>query len=182
MEVKIAHARVEDLPGIAAVVVRAWRATFAGLLRASFLANLNVETQLLRHQNAFAKPGAIYHVAKVADQVVGFASGGPTRHEAFVEPNELYALYLLPTWQRQGLGRQLFNRLSSELQKPERLGLLALVLANNPNQGFYHRLGGVRHAAQDIELGGQVVAQYAFLWSENVAFHTLRSHTTHSSI
>lgn len=182
MEVKIAHACIEDLPGIAAVVVQAWRTTFAGLLPASFLASLDVETQLLRHQNAFAKPGAIYQVAKVAEQVVGFASGGPTRHEAFVEPNELYALYLLPTWQRQGLGRQLFNRLSSELQKPERLGLLALVLANNPNQGFYHRLGGVRQPAQDIELGGQVVAQHAFLWSGNAAIPTLSSPTTRSSI
>lgn len=172
MSARVDPGHIDELAAIASVLVHSWQATFSGLLPAAFLQGLNVEQQLARHQSMFVKPGVRYQVAKVDGQVVGFASGGDSRHDAFTPANELYALYLLPAWQNKGIGRLLFQTLAATLQGPTPQKLFAMVLSNNPNQGFYQRLGGVRHWAQDIELGGQTVAQHAYIWPQGLDLQT----------
>ncbi|MCS0460676.1 GNAT family N-acetyltransferase [Rhizobium favelukesii] len=54
-------------------------------------------------------PGAVYRVATTEDGgVIGCASGGPSRSGYFAE-NELYAIYLMPGFERRGIGRRLFG-------------------------------------------------------------------------
>ncbi|MHC6226310.1 GNAT family N-acetyltransferase [Pseudomonas sp. X10] len=172
MDVQIMPASPEDLPDIATVTVRAWQATFSGLLPDAFLADLNVEEQLQRHQKLYSSPSVIYYVAKAAGEVVGFASGGPNRSTAFDAANELYALYLLPHWQQRGVGWQLFRAVAMQLQAPGRQGLLALVLSNNPHRYFYSRCGGLKQLAEPIELGGLSWPLEGYRWSQAPAVDT----------
>ena len=165
---KIERATPKDLLAIAAVTVQSWQTTFQGILPDKFLSSLTVESQLQRHQKLFNNTNVFYYVAKHLDEVVGFSSGGPNRNVSFDEPNELYGLYLLKDWQGQGLGKSLFMTLAIQLQVPTRLGLLALVLANNPNRSFYERLGGLKQVAEPIELGGRLWSVDSFTWAQTL--------------
>lgn len=164
MSPDIRRARREDLPGIAQVTVESWQTTFGGILPADFLLGLNIAQQQRRHANILDRPGVHYHVLVAEGRVVGFASGGPTRFASFQVPHELYAMYLLPSHQRQGFGRELFRRVAADLESAGDHGLLALTLADNPNHGFYARLGGERRDAEPLRLGEEIHAQYAYVW------------------
>lgn len=165
MDLLITPAAPEDFAGIALVTVKAWQATFQGILPDTFLAGLTCKEQQQRHQTLFASRGVIYFVAKVAGQIVGFASGGPNRSHASDEANELYGLYLLPRWQRQGIGRQLLQAVAMQLQVPGRQGLFAWVLADNPHRHFYQRCGGREEFVHAIDLAGQPWPVVGYRWS-----------------
>ncbi|MGJ7550907.1 GNAT family N-acetyltransferase [Pseudomonas alloputida] len=172
MDLLIAPAAPEDLAGIAAVTVKAWQATFQGILPDAYLAGLTIEAQQQRHQSLFGGCGVVYHVAKVAGEIVGFSSGGPNRAPASDEANELYGLYLLPSWQGQGIGRQLLLAVAMQLQAPGRQGLFAWVLADNPHRHFYQRCGGGEVSTQTIELAGQSWPITGYRWSSAAAADT----------
>lgn len=169
MDLNIVRATQADLPAVAAVTVQSWQTTFQGILPDAFLSSLTVEGQLARHQKLFSNPGVCYYVARQSNEVVGFASGGPNRDVSFNEPNELYALYLLAGWQRQGVGRRLFASVARKLQAPDRPGLLALVLTDNPHRPFYDRCGGHRQAAAPLQLGGRHCPVDSYHWHQPLA-------------
>ncbi|MEN5301256.1 hypothetical protein [Pseudomonas sp. TWI628] len=58
------------------MTVKAWQATFQGILPDAYLAGLTIEAQQQRHQSLFGGCGVVYHVAKGAGEIVGFSSGG----------------------------------------------------------------------------------------------------------
>ncbi len=47
--------------------------------------------------------------------VVGFAYGGPARQPAIFDGAELYAIYVRPKFEQQGIGRALFKAVAAEL-------------------------------------------------------------------
>lgn len=55
---------------------------------------------------------------------------------------EVYAIYVLPEYQRQGIGRQLMSMCAEELLRGSMDTLLVWVLEANPARRFYERLGG----------------------------------------
>ncbi len=67
-----------------------------------------------------------------AGSVVGFAHGGPERRGAEDYRGDLYALYLLAAYQRQGLGRQLTGAVVKRLLLHGVSSLLVWVFAANP--------------------------------------------------
>lgn len=172
MNVLISPATAEDMASIATVTVKAWQATFQGILPQAFLAGLTIEAQQQRHESLFGSSGVVYHVAKAAGEIVGFSSGGPNRAPASDEANELYGLYLLPHWQGQGIGRQLLLAVAMQLQTPGRQGLFAWVLTHNPHRHFYQRCGGQAVSAQSIDLAGQSWPLTGYRWSSSPAADT----------
>ena len=70
MDLLVTPAAPKDLAGIAVVTVKAWQATFQGVLPDAFLAGLTVEDQLHRHQALFARSGVFYYTAKVGGEIV----------------------------------------------------------------------------------------------------------------
>lgn len=172
MDVLITPAAPEDLLAIAAVTVKAWQATFQGILPDAFLAGLTVEAEQQRHQALFGGSGVMYLVAKVAGEIVGFASGGANRYPAPDDANELYGVYLLPRWQGQGIGRQLLLAVAMQLQAPGRQEVFAWGLADNPHRHFYERCGGREVCAQVIDLAGQSWPLTGYRWSSAPAADT----------
>ncbi|MFT3966800.1 MAG: GNAT family N-acetyltransferase [Sphingobium sp.] len=167
MVIAIRRAVEGDLPQIGRVVVDAWRSTFAGRLPADFLDAMSCAHQTERHRRAFARPEARYHVASVGDgPVIGFASGGPSRHGDFPQENEVYAIFILEAYQRRKIGRALFGAVVDDLKGTDRKGLIVLALAKNPNLGFYEGLGGVQAMATPLTLGSETVDQFAYLWDD----------------
>jgi L-amino acid N-acyltransferase YncA len=107
-------------------------------------------------------------VAEDADgQVAGFASGGPQRSELPGYKAELYAIYLLPTCQRQGLGRRLVRAVAAQFAAHELRSMVVWVFeANERARRFYEQLGGRRVGTAQFELGGVALQEVAYGWPE----------------
>jgi GNAT superfamily N-acetyltransferase len=156
-----------DIATIGKIVAASWWHTFDGLVSADFLATLTAEQQAARHSRSFSKAGAIYRVATMEGYgVVGFASGGPSRQVEVFRGAELYAIYLRPEFERQGLGRALFKAVALELLDTSRDGFYLSALSVNPNCQFYRSMGGQELRVPDIQLGNETYSQIGFFWKQ----------------
>ncbi len=151
---------------IGEIVTESWQHTFHGLLPQDFLLSITPDAQKARHERTFARDEVNYLIASEvkAGDVVGFASWGPGREPSFERHYELYALYLRPSFERQGVGRLLLKSVISGVASSGGSGLYLTALALNPNRGFYSRLGGIEVNAPTIELGGASYGRVGFIW------------------
>ncbi len=137
--ITVRPARPDDLPDLQEVARRTWRATYTGLIP-----NADIERFLERHYSlealgrALERLGEGMLVAAVDDQVVGYATCGVSRENS----GELFAIYVLPEWQRRGVGRRLWQRAIKHLRSLGLPEMVVWVLANNePARRFYERQG-----------------------------------------
>ncbi|MEI4471068.1 GNAT family N-acetyltransferase [Frigidibacter sp. MR17.24] len=164
--IRIRPARLADMAAIGGIVAASWRHTFDGLLPQDFLALITPDSQRSRHERTFARHGLQYLVAAGAKsgEVVGFVSWGPSRDPSFAMPIEIYALYLRPSFERQGIGRLLLESAISAVATSGETALYLTALALNPNRVFYGRLGGIAIDAPPIQLGNASYEQIGFVW------------------
>ncbi len=165
--VEVRPARPEDLPGVARVQVDTWRATYRGVVPEAFLEAMSYEERETRWARTLADPGwpGRLLVAEVEEVgVVGFAALGPDRNSGFPSyTGELWALYVLPAWQGQGVGRALFAETVRTLLAQGHGRMLVWVLKENPRgRGFYERLGGVLLGERELELSGSRLLAVAY--------------------
>lgn len=165
---QIRLAQLADAPGIARVHVDAWRTTYQGMLPADFLANLRYEQRQQLWQRIltqFSDTNFVF-VAEDQDQVVGFASGGPEQSGELGCDGELYAIYLLDIYQRQGLGRQLMQAVVNQLHSHGFQSMAVWVASENAACRFYEALGGRELCTSQEEIGGAMVTVVAYGWSD----------------
>ena len=101
--------------------------------------------------------------------VIGVAMGGPERLHHPLYTGEIYFLYLLPAYHRQGIGRQLTISVVERLVEQGMHSLLIRVLqANVPARRFYEALGGhlVPEVVEEFEERGTVLVRVAYGWSD----------------
>lgn len=161
----IRRATAEDAEAIARVHVASWRAAYAGIVPDEFLAALSVEERAAVWRDAVA-PGRKSYLVVAEDEgeVIGFAVGGPEREGDATYSGELYAIYLLPERQGQGIGRALVIDVAQELSRRGLSSLLIWVLAENPARKFYEALGGQVVREKEIEIGGKGLIEVAYGW------------------
>jgi GNAT superfamily N-acetyltransferase len=165
----IRSAHIKDVAAIAKVHVDSWRTTYAELVPADFLACLSYAQRQQQWCQALADSARIRFIYVAEDDrgtVVGFVSGGPERRGDPVYTGELYAIYLLASYQGQGIGRQLVQTLVHRLVQAGMTALLLWVLADNPARQFYERLGGYPVYAQTVDIGGIPLLEIAYGWRE----------------
>lgn len=161
----IREARPEDAAAIARVHVDSWRTTYRGLVPDEVLANLRYDERennwigILRDQTKFTY---------VADEngVVGFANGGPERSKTVDYDGELYAIYLLESHQRRGIGRALVSAFAGRLAKEGYRSMLVWVLVDNPFRKFYEALGGVEVKRKKHRVHGVMLDEVSYGWKE----------------
>jgi GNAT superfamily N-acetyltransferase len=167
----IRKALPQDAPSIARVHVDSWRTSYASILSSQLLASLSYADRQKMWSGILALPSgqSLVYVAETPErQVVGFVSAGPERAGADDYRGEIYALYLLQSFHRQGIGRQLFQAAAAELAQRGLDSLLVWVLAGNPARAFYEALGGQYLREQGIEIGGQRLVEVAYGWQNTL--------------
>jgi len=163
----IREATAADATNIARVHVDAWRATYAGIVPADFLAQLSYESRERMWTRILSQGDTFTFVAEAAPgTVVGFANGGPERSGDPVYRGELYAIYLLPAHQGQGVGRALARTVAARLADNGFQSMLVWVLAANPARHFYAALGGRPVREQETEVGGARLSEVAYGWTD----------------
>jgi len=165
----IRPAVIEDAEAVARVHVASWRTTYAGIVPDEFLAALSYERRAEVWRNSLSSQSQAYLVVAEQDRkVIGFAVGGPNRE---TEANaayeaELYAIYLLASKQKRGIGRALMKAVAQELVRRGFNSLMVWVLTENPARKFYQTLGGEYMREKDIEIGGKTLKETAYGWKD----------------
>ncbi len=166
--IKIRPAMLQDAPGIAQVHILSWQTSYRGIVPDELLDNQSIERREGYWKTVIAG-GETLHFVLVAEntqgEIVGFASGGKTRQENLPFAGELYAIYLLEAYKHQGIGSQLFQRVTQELITEGLASMMLWVLADNvPGRRFYEKMGGKYVTEQMITIGGKELLEVAYGW------------------
>jgi GNAT superfamily N-acetyltransferase len=149
-------AQPEDIPALQATAAATWWATYSEWESTTFIENLLARaysaTRLLA---IMADQESYFLVVKSGDAMIGFGQVGPTmprRDPAPVAPADLHRLYLLPAWQRRGIGSRLLGELEAWLRQQGYPCYGAYVHERNePAKNFYARQGFVHKPECDVQ-------------------------------
>ncbi len=153
-----------DAAALAKVHVRAWRETYAGLLPASFLTQMNEAAYGRRWRAALmaSEPPETVLCAEGPSGLVGYAAGSVANRRALVS-----TLYVIRRAQGQGLGQALLCALARALAARGAEGLRLWVLNGNDLAcGFYDHLGGAPGAERAVSGWGGRHRETAFDWPD----------------
>lgn len=165
---QIRLATEEDYLAIATVHVESWKETYQGIISEEYLSRLSITKRGEIWQEILKnpKPSVVHFVAvNTDDKIIGFADGGPCR-DSLPFDGELYAIYLLKEYQKQGIGRLLFNTLTRHLVNEGFHSMMIWVLKDNPTLKFYLHLGGGIFSSKKIEIGGKHYDELSVGWSQ----------------
>jgi GNAT superfamily N-acetyltransferase len=136
------HAVIEDGPALGQVWVEAWRAAYAGLMPAKYLAGLDPMDASGRFDRA-VRAGRSILVLELDNAVVGFSVYAASRDaDAGSQTGEVIAINLLPSHWRRGLGTVLLEETVRHLQQEGFSDVTLWVLHGNARaRQFYEALG-----------------------------------------
>ena len=150
---------------MARVHVRSWRESFAGVVPQSFLDKMSVEVRAKAFEEGFSAPCYRMYVAEVPGQgVIGFADFGGAREAVGGYEGELYAIYLLPEFQRKGVGERLFRQGVEFLRRGGKSSMYLLVLEVSPYRKFYEKMGGRVVGRKEMEIEGAAYDELIYGW------------------
>ena len=162
--VTIRLAKEEDAKSIGLVHVESWKTTYSGIVPDAYIATLNADSRSQTWLERLRTGDAAIIVAEDEGRIFGFVSGGKARDQIEGFDAELYAIYLIHSEQRQGVGRLLTRYLTNLLYDDGFRSMYVWVLSENPAVNFYKRLGGNFLTTKAIEIGGFPLEETAFGW------------------
>jgi len=168
IDVIVRAAKPEDAYAISVVRVETWGAAYRGILPDSYLDGLRAGDRAEQLRQAIAGEGhkEYFFVAEDDGVVVGFAICGPERDGSGRYKGEVYAIYVLPAFQRRGIGRLLMRAAVAKLGELGFTSMLLWTPEKNAYCLFYERLGGARIAAKTYDIGGTPVDLAAYGWEK----------------
>lgn len=171
-QINLRRATVEDAQAIAAVRIESWRATYRGIIPDAYLDGMQLEESVHHWRSILqALPAAAdrvcVFVAESDGQVIGFASGMLLPEAKLGMQAELTAIYLLPEWQRSGIGRRMAQKVARSLQALGAASLLVWVIAGNAvARNFYEELGGTFLLEQAFSWDGIDLMEVGYGWPD----------------
>jgi ribosomal protein S18 acetylase RimI-like enzyme len=157
----IRTATLADAEATAAVQVESWLHTYPGMVPESYLQAMTQDRdqRVQRHRERTATDAIRLVACDDTGRVVGWLSGGAGRDQRWVQcgySGEIYAIYLLPGWLRQGIGSALFTEAFGHLHSLGHHQAYVCVLRENaPAIAFYQRWGGSPVGEGEVDIGGR---------------------------
>lgn len=166
----VREAKIADVAEIARVNVDTWRTAYRKIIPEAYLEKLSYEKRENSWLEIISTAENDTHFVYVAEnksgKVVGFAAGGRERSSKYVYQGELYAIYILEEYQRQGIGRQLVRSVARNLTELGLTSMLVWVLGDNSACKFYEFLGGKKVDEQQTIKAGVAVKEIAYGWTD----------------
>ncbi|MCW5772031.1 MAG: GNAT family N-acetyltransferase [Rhodospirillaceae bacterium] len=168
----IRKARPDDAPALAEVFAAAWNHAYRGVLPdAAFTAPLD-ETDPAWWWNHIAFPGRDVVMLAATDEdddPVALAVAGPDR---FADPNwaEIYLLYVMPGYQRSGIGRRLLQAAFRRMHDAGFSAGIVWSIAGHASNAFYAGVGGTRRFERRTTEWNVEIAQAGFTWRDLATF------------
>lgn len=163
------HAVIDDAAGIARVRAESWRHAYRGIVPDAYLDAIDVDEWAERQRrNMERQPqDLISLVAETEGLIAGWAASGPNRDADYAYAGELYTIYLLPEYQRRGIGTALTIATARWLVSRGMHSMLLWVLEDNhPARRFYEALGGQLCGTSQTQIAGPRLPEVAYGWTD----------------
>ena len=163
----IRPATIEDCDDIGLVIVTAFWATFLGRVPEDcFDFSWTPAVSAAGWRRGFAdltRSHQLFYVAEKGGRVIGFVRAEAGAHcEGLAW--QVNALFVLPTKQRQGIGRALLAHVTQVLSAKGISSLEIACVKENPNCGFYQHLGGVEMGRRPNKVDRYETEEILFGW------------------
>jgi 3-deoxy-manno-octulosonate cytidylyltransferase (CMP-KDO synthetase) len=163
--VAIRNASSDDIPGVARVHVESWKRSFKGIAPDDYLNSMSVDRRTEVISKRLADPTYRLLVAEDPDDgVVGFIDFGTPDFENYGYDARVYSFYLLPDFQRRGVGRRLFEKCFSRMSEEGFRSVCLDTLEMSPYRSFYEKNGGRIVAHDSHKLGDKEYATVVYGW------------------
>ncbi|MEI6360900.1 MAG: GNAT family N-acetyltransferase [Actinomycetes bacterium] len=159
----IRPATASDAEAMALVHVRTWQVAYRGLIPDAHLDAIDVDERAERWRRILVDANARSQFVLVGEahgDVVGFATGGPSRDSDGTAAKEVYAIYVHPErWDRH-LGAELMESLLELLEAESAAVSLWVIGDNERARRFYAAFGFMTDGRTRIEaIGGSEVSE-----------------------
>lgn len=162
--IQIRPAILKNAEQITLVHVQSWQQSYRSILPSSFLDTISHEEWLKRRRAILEGEKVICLVAELENSIIGFCDAGAARGEGRAQ-GEVYALYLLETYKRQGVGEKLFFAAKQALQVKGLLPFIVWVFKENISaRNFYEKQSGVMVDAKMISVAGQYYEEVCYFF------------------
>ena len=164
-DIEIRKATPRDVPEIAKVHVESWQRSFRGIAPSDYLKSMSVE----RRKEIFAKrlsdPTYRLLVAEKPNRgIVGFIDFGKPDFENYGHDARIFSFYLLPEFQRSGVGERLFRRCRDSIVNDGFESMCLDTLEISPYRKFYEKHGGRIVAHDSHKLGDDEFTTVIYGW------------------
>lgn len=171
---EIRFATPADIPAIARIHVEGWQAAYGGLVDQAYLDSLSVEQRQENWQEWMGSGETSVLLAEIGGLPAGFAAYGRTKTAPPGDskirplyPAEIYALYLLPDFWRQGIGTALIRQAAKNLKEMKMNGMCLWVLdGNHRAKSFYEKTYGQRVGKKMIAIGPSDLKEVCYGWRD----------------
>lgn len=176
-EIVIRHAHIDDCPALAQILITTTRYTFRGRVPDPCLDWLTPEESAANWAKNFQtdqtlnSENYLFVAESKASGVIGFAMlcllKPQIDHYQYIDKqysHELRSLQILPTWQQQGIGKQLISEVAGRVVKNGSKRLLVKMIVDNPNLGIYEHLGAIKLGTSPFVWEGYETKEIIYGW------------------
>jgi GNAT superfamily N-acetyltransferase len=160
-EREIRIATFKDVLSIAEVHVQCWKETYTGMLKQEILDELKVLDKELLWKEITKSPDHKLFIYTEHGMVKGFLDGylNPENNTA-----EILAFYLLEEIQRQGIGRELFQKFYQCALNQGYAFIRLDVFNKNPSRFFYEKMGAKIIGEAELPEFGFEITELFYQW------------------
>jgi GNAT superfamily N-acetyltransferase len=165
--IRVRKAQREDAAAIARVNVDTWRSAFCGIISDDFLNALSYEDREKHFRDYIDQTEELSFACVAEDEqgeVLGFVIGGRERMGIIPYAGEIYALYVLQSWQNKGIGRMLVKAAAGQLFQSGISSLMLWTLESGSACGFYEMLGGKQVTTRVFAIAEEELLFAAYGW------------------
>ena len=157
-------ATIEDAETIAAIHVRTWQVAYEGLVPATFLASPSIRERVNMWRTVISERLGSLLLAVAPHGETGFISFGPSRDQDGEQKAEIYAIYVLPQFWHQGIGRELLDEAERRLEDQHFIAFTLWVLDKNARARRFYEARGFRLDASRKEetIGGFLLTELRY--------------------
>jgi GNAT superfamily N-acetyltransferase len=159
-----------DIEEVSRVYAQAWRETYQDVASPAFVQGMKAgnAAQIFRDSLQPNEFSYFFHVAETPEgRIVGFADGGKERSHPESGLGELYAIYILKEFQKQGTGHQLFRAGVESLLKAGMSRMVVWVLELSPFRKFYESLhGSLEPGIKTLDIAGNKIQLVSYRWPD----------------
>ncbi|MEO9281017.1 GNAT family N-acetyltransferase [Acinetobacter sp. WA-87] len=154
-------ATFKDALSIAEVHVQAWKETYTGMVKQEILDELNVLDKEQLWKEISRSPNHKLFIYTENGVVKGFLDGylNPENNVA-----EILAFYLLKEVQKQGIGRELFQKFYQCALNQGYAFIRLEVFNKNPSRFFYEKMGAKLIAEAELPEFGFGITELLYQW------------------
>jgi ribosomal protein S18 acetylase RimI-like enzyme len=145
MEIEINEAKTDDIFGISDVQKESWLATYPneefGITRKDILSEDFHNKDRIKKRSEIIKDlksNTKFFVAKKEEKVIGYCCA-----QKFKDFNKIKSIYILPNFQKMGIGKRLLNK-AFDFFNDNKSVKLSVAIYNKNAINFYEKLGFVK--------------------------------------